>query len=242
MIRPARPSDIPQIAALLQETLNPVLACYLTYSQHGIGAFLATYVEQADLVSDRMLLVAAQGSRVNGFAEFRLSGADNAHLSYICVHPDARGKGLASTLVRHPATLGARQIDLFVFADNAPALALYAKLGFAQDSEMGWFVRALPPADGSGTLIVRNLPVATASFDRFGFCEMQAGFGGRDIRVGRIGDSVLRCFSQKDFADDALLARLAAAFPSAREALFIGAVEPGAQRPAHLSLNLKAVF
>jgi L-phenylalanine/L-methionine N-acetyltransferase len=56
----------------------------------------------------------------------------------IMVHDDYRGRGVGSALVAAALdcadrSLGLRRIELTVFADNAPAIALYRKSGFVEE-------------------------------------------------------------------------------------------------------------
>lgn len=215
---------------LIRGSFDPAVARYMTYTQHGVGAFLRTFVENAHLSPDRTFLAAVDGDALQGFAEFRTDGG-KAFLSYLCVAPEARGRGLGRRLVT--TFLDDRaEIDellLDVFADNGPALALYDGLGFRPNGEgVVWAVRGLPPAAAQAPM-VHNLPVAMAAFDAYGFCEISMGHLGRDVRLGRVGKDVLRCFSAADFADQNLQAAARKAFPSLRDALFI---MPGNERDA----------
>jgi ribosomal-protein-alanine N-acetyltransferase len=70
----------------------------------------------------------------DGFLLMRAGGGESEILT-LCTAPAARCKGLATRLVRRGAeealARGAEAIFLEVAADNAPARALYARLGFA---------------------------------------------------------------------------------------------------------------
>jgi RimJ/RimL family protein N-acetyltransferase len=69
----------------------------------------------------------------------------------IAVRKDARGIGLGEALVRAMISwgrsVGVRKLTLGVFASNAPALALYRKLGFRQEGRL------------KGQVILRRKPV-----------------------------------------------------------------------------------
>jgi predicted GNAT family acetyltransferase len=74
------------------------------------------------------------GARLVAMAGHRTRPAGHVELSAVCTHPDARGRGLAGTLV----SVLAREVFargetpfLGVRDDNAPARKLYDKLGFA---------------------------------------------------------------------------------------------------------------
>jgi GNAT superfamily N-acetyltransferase len=84
-------------------------------------------------------LVAMAGERL------RLSG--HTEISAVCVHPDARGQGLAAALIfRLARAIFARgQVPfLHVFPDN-PALDLYSRLGFRQRGTL-WVIWRRPDA------------------------------------------------------------------------------------------------
>jgi ribosomal-protein-alanine N-acetyltransferase len=59
---------------------------------------------------------------------------DELHINTLAVAPGARRRGMATTLLRHvmaeAAVSGATRATLEVRASNAPALALYGRLGF----------------------------------------------------------------------------------------------------------------
>lgn len=72
----------------------------------------------------------------NGFIVWR-TVCDEAELITIGVHPDARSTGIASAMIaimeNEVRKAGATKIFLEVSAKNAPAIALYKKLGFVQN-------------------------------------------------------------------------------------------------------------
>lgn len=80
-------------------------------------------------------LVALEDDRVVGYVGSQ-SVLGESDMMNIAVHPDHRRKGIAEALVKAlVAELSARgnhSLTLEVRASNAPAIALYEKLGFAQ--------------------------------------------------------------------------------------------------------------
>lgn len=72
----------------------------------------------------------------NGFIVWR-TVLDTAEIITIGVHPDARGAGIASAMMtimeNEVQKEGATKIQLDVSAENAPAIALYKKLGFIEN-------------------------------------------------------------------------------------------------------------
>lgn len=88
--------------------------------------------ELAELIASPSTLLAEAS---DGFALARVA-ADEAELLTIAVRPEARGRGLGSALLRDvlaaAAARGAGRMVLEVAADNAAALALYRREGFAE--------------------------------------------------------------------------------------------------------------
>ena len=88
--------------------------------------------------SDRYVLARLdRDARIVAVATFSCV-EDMADLHRVTVHPDARGQGIASSLVRAglewAGAVGARRMLLEVRPDNPPAVGLYRSLGFAQVS------------------------------------------------------------------------------------------------------------
>jgi ribosomal protein S18 acetylase RimI-like enzyme len=82
-------------------------------------------------VRERGRIIAMAGERMclPGFGE----------VSAVCVHPDARGRGLGELLTRKAAaTVGARGLKPFlhVYADNKPAIDVYKRVGFRVRSDV----------------------------------------------------------------------------------------------------------
>lgn len=246
MIRNATTSDLNQVAELISDSFKATLLPYMIYTQRGIGEFLGAFIAHPGVATDRTLLVVVDADLVIAFAEFRRTDKRAALLSYVCVRSEYRGRGLASLLIRHYREHASdlQRIDLDVFADNEPAITLYHKLGFQASGKTMWFVRPLPTViSDADDLKIGNMPVAKAVFDRYGFCEIETEWRGEALKVGRIGDTVLRCFDSTSFADDVLLGSLRLAFPEAKEALLIAPSEPeSGGRRICTSLRMTGVF
>ena len=134
-ILPAAPTHLPALAALAQTAPDP-------WSEAGLAAAL-----QAD---NQLLLAALHGGAPVGFACF-LHLADTADLQQIVVDPAFRGQRIAEKLLQegfaHLQALGAARCLLEVRTSNAPALALYRRLGFsALARRPGMYQK--PPEDG----------------------------------------------------------------------------------------------
>ena len=96
--------------------------------------------------------------RLRGFILSRLA-ADEAEILTIAVEAASQGKGVGRALLsenlRQASNAGARTIFLEVDKDNAPALALYGRLGFVKVGERAGYYRR---SDGMGApaLIMRK--------------------------------------------------------------------------------------
>ena len=80
-------------------------------------------------------LVAVEDDRVVGYIGSQ-SSIDESDVMNVAVHPDFRRKGIAEKLINHLVeelkNRGSHTLLLEVRASNAPAIALYEKLGFTQ--------------------------------------------------------------------------------------------------------------
>lgn len=80
-------------------------------------------------------LVAMEGDKVAGYVGSQ-TVLDWTDMMNIAVHPDYRRQGIAEALVSELQSAlkdhGSRCLTLEVRASNAPAIALYEKLGFSQ--------------------------------------------------------------------------------------------------------------
>ncbi len=93
------------------------------------------------------LFVAERGGRVVGFHWTKVEPSTNIGEVYVVgVDPDEAGRGLGTALTAHGLRhlvldRGVTAIDLYVEADNAPALAVYARLGFAEHARDTLYIR-----------------------------------------------------------------------------------------------------
>ena len=80
-------------------------------------------------------LVATEGETVAGYIGSQ-TVMEESDMMNVAVHPDFRRQGIAealvSGLVEHLKAMGSHCLTLEVRASNAPAIALYEKLGFAE--------------------------------------------------------------------------------------------------------------
>lgn len=224
-IRTARLGDLPEVCELLRHLFAESLRPYMVYAQHGIGAYLAAALEHPRAVPNHHYLVVADSvlpeARILAFAEFRTQAGNLGFLSYICVAPDMRNRGIATQLFRffverHPETA---TLELDVFNDNDAAVALYQKLGLERCASSKWVVRDVPEAAGS--VEIPSIAASLAAHRAYGFSEMNVFHGGAMTRVGRIGSRVMRCFNREDFESPSLHAGVVGVFPSVTEVLGI---------------------
>lgn len=133
-IRPARPEDLPRCAAIEATAPDPWTESQL--AEELAGGF-------------GRLFVACRDGQVQGLAVFQLA-AGEASLYALNVDPAARRKGVGAALLAGALAAlkaeGADQCFLEVRAANAPAIALYRRLGFAAAGVRRGFYRD-PPDD-----------------------------------------------------------------------------------------------
>jgi hypothetical protein len=118
-IVPLTEADAPDMLALATLTEpGPFFA-----RTHQLGDFIGVKVD------GKLAAMAGERMKPVGFTE----------VSGVCVHPDHRGRGYSAVLTRRvAAAILARgeQPFLHVYAHNAPAIAVYEKLGFSLRREM----------------------------------------------------------------------------------------------------------
>ncbi len=104
--------------------------------------------EVAELIASSSTLAAAAldpvNGRLRGFILSRLA-ADEAEILTIAVEASSQGKGVGRALLsenlRQAANAGARRMFLEVDKMNAPAVALYQRLGFVKVGERPGYYR-----------------------------------------------------------------------------------------------------
>lgn len=120
----ARPSDLDQVMVLEK-------AGFPKEQRWSREAWAEELGNQARLVLARYDLREA----VIGVATFSAAG-DVVDLLRVIVHPDQRGRGIGSSLIRTgmewAKAIGAHRVLLEVRPDNKRALRVYSKLGFEQ--------------------------------------------------------------------------------------------------------------
>jgi len=222
-VREMRSSDAVKGSLLLASSFPQELGRYLPYAQPGTARFLEDELAKAGKDPTKKFLVFEDEDQIAGFAEYRLEGAETALLAHICVAGWARRRGVATALVEqflasHPSV---RRLELDVFEENLAAARLYEGLGFATTGVTSWYRRGLP--EPTLPLEIPDAATMEVTHKRYSFSQCEFRVAGETRRVGRIGRTVLRCFDERTFGDDALLSQLRATFSGVREALLIGA-------------------
>jgi len=132
LMRPARPEDAEAIAemdavAFVTPSLTPAVA--------------REQIERAPVF--RMLEDTTRG-RAIGYLQLGIHPAATGYVSELAVHPDYQRRGLGEAMLRWALawfrSKGLGRATLTVNTDNAPAIALYSKLGFAA-GEIGFDYR-----------------------------------------------------------------------------------------------------
>lgn len=117
VVRPAAPADLDAIDEISRHSFKTPWP-------------RQTFVDELTRPHGRLRV--ARGPAVLGYVNYWLV-ADEVHLLAIATHPDHRRRGVAVALLADvvAAAADAAVITLEVRADNAPAIALYQRHGFA---------------------------------------------------------------------------------------------------------------
>lgn len=134
-LRTARASDADTLvdfnAAMAMETEN--LTLDRSVLTRGVRAALADATKGVYFVAESDGRVVGQLMITREWSDWR--NGDLWWIQSVYTHPDYRGRGVFASLYRHVETMardsGAAGIRLYVETHNAPARAMYAKLGMA---------------------------------------------------------------------------------------------------------------
>lgn len=154
-IRAVHPDDAPALCAMANLPGFRFGTGRLPYSR-----LATTEAWIAGLSQNHTALVAVLENAVVGAAGFERHDGRRAHaaLLHIGVHDDWAGRGVGTALMAAlidsaDRWLGLRRLELTVYADNAPAIALYRRHGFETEGTLrgfalrdGQFVDALTMA------------------------------------------------------------------------------------------------
>ncbi|WP_112663275.1 GNAT family N-acetyltransferase [Microvirga flavescens] len=132
ILRAARPADCDDIAALSN---LPGFRFGTLRLPHRSPEAIRKWLE--GFTSDDFALVAVKAGRVVASGGLRLLQGRRGHVATLGmgVHDDYVGQGIGSKLLKELLTvadnwLGVRRVELTVYTDNAPAIALYKHNGF----------------------------------------------------------------------------------------------------------------
>lgn len=111
---------------------------------------------EPNVVADR----ATVGRKLSGFILTRMA-ADEAEILSVAVARRARGRGLGGRLLRRNlqrlVAFGVRRVFLEVEAGNAPALALYGRIGFVQVGQREGYYRGADDRASTALVLRRDL-------------------------------------------------------------------------------------
>jgi putative acetyltransferase len=132
LIRATRISDFEEVAALIN---MPLFRSGTLRLPHQSPDEVRKWMETSG--SGHTSIVATLEGRIVGKADLMPSTGRRSHTAKlgIGVHDDFHGRGVGSVLMRELVSaaddwLGLKRIELTVFTDNAPAIALYKRFGF----------------------------------------------------------------------------------------------------------------
>lgn len=129
-----RPADGPAVVPLTDADRDEVAAL------HDV-AFAGTHLTGRDIdQGDRRVVLVARDDtgRFLGYLAAEAETDGSGYIDFVAVAPDAQGNGMGAGLVEAAcdalhAAYGCQTINLTVRESNAPARALYAKLGFTEE-------------------------------------------------------------------------------------------------------------
>lgn len=213
MIRDAKTADADAICAIARQGFPHDLLRYTIVGAQGYSSYVADRVRLSSGEPTRFRVFEDVG-KVLGYAEWRL-GRDRIHLNNMFVDQSHRGRGIGDSLMRDMAAIAADQQDrvsAHVFADNERALGWYTKIGFSSGGTRYW---TLLEGGDAGELHGLEAPSATPispewQLARYGFDELSVRLGDKEIRVGRLGDMLLRYVEADE--SDTVIAALRSAF------------------------------
>ncbi|NPV01185.1 MAG: GNAT family N-acetyltransferase [Brevinematales bacterium] len=128
-IRAASPEDYPAIYDLQK-------LAYITeaeiYNDYTIPPLVQTFDEMAAECAEKITLIADTGGILAGSLRAMLDEKGTCHIGRVMTHPDYRGRGIASELMRQIEREfpGARRFELYAGELSANNIRLYEHLGY----------------------------------------------------------------------------------------------------------------
>lgn len=213
MIRDATTADADAIRAIAREGFPPDLLKYTVFGAHGYASYVADTIRafSRGWTQGRpaRFRVFEDAGKVLGYAEWR-SGSDRVHLNNIFVGGRHRGRGIGAALMSDVAAIAAdrqRLVTAHVFAHNQRALAWYTRIGFSVDATRYWTLVDGGEGAGAGGIEPPSMKSASpeGQLERYGFDELAVGIGQKEVRIGRLGDAVLR-YVEAEQSDEVIAA------------------------------------
>ncbi len=136
-----------RLARVVQRTYAGSLDCPAADGLRSIDDVLAGYRGSGPLDPASWLIANQNGTDIGCLIVTEEPAHDQTELTYMGIVPEARGRGLGLSLVRHAQWMtrvsGRARMVLAVDAKNEPAKAIYAEAGFIRWSSRQVFLRAL---------------------------------------------------------------------------------------------------
>jgi L-phenylalanine/L-methionine N-acetyltransferase len=140
-IRPAHPADARSFFELWQEVVAERRFVMSDRAHGSVGHYRRTF--RSSWTSDNAELVATDGRQVVGYLSIsREEHPVTRHVASIGVFvaPSWRGRGVGTALMREAVRwargVGVEKLALTVYPDNAAAIALYRRFGFAEEGRL----------------------------------------------------------------------------------------------------------
>lgn len=161
IVRVAKPDDAPVWRALRMDGIIENPSVFIVTAEEAAAVPLEADIQRLSK-GDRVLAFAGETPvGLAGFNRNDVSRASHrAEIGPLFVAPQARGKGVSdlimTTLMDAAQAAGISQLELFVNAENAPAISLYQRHGFV---EVGKIPNAILGADGmeDDLMMIRSL-------------------------------------------------------------------------------------
>lgn len=160
-VRVAQPDDAPLWRALRMDGIIENPSVFIVTAEEAAAVPIEEDIQRLSR-GDRVLAFA--GDTAVGLAGFNRNdvsrASHRAEIGPLYVAPQARGKGVSdlimTTIMDAAQAVGIWQLELFVNVENTPAIALYARHGFA---EVGKIPNAILGADGmeDDLMMIRSL-------------------------------------------------------------------------------------
>ncbi|GEM_PF-1796330 len=204
-IRPARPGEGEDIAALIRLSLPPELRPLTIWESPGAGRYVESTLQGALAGESHRYYVLRHGADLEGIAAFRKLGTA-AFLNHLYIAPHLRGRSLGTTLLRQAARyylqhVPLRQIALDVFPQCALAGSWYERLGFVEADRRGWWLLDSDPKVSAKNISAQILEGCSCD-PAWGFSRFQVLFpDGRCYEVGRLPGPYLRLTDEQAALD-----------------------------------------